>query len=352
MLLRIRLRNFKAHANLDLSNLAPISIIVGPNNVGKSAILQAAAVPRYGLSSSQELPIGDRSVVPRSGAPAAEVDLWFDGPSDPLSFRVVRNGPIENALIGLPSGARRQEWMSQSVQRGTQEGLWYRRFPGPFPELYELAYVEELRRTTYLSALRGLPESFNHHPLDDDVGPRGENSGNIINNLIQRRDPRFKAIEGWVGQLGLRVSEINSETIAPGTGSTNYRVGATETDPMYVGSGTLAVVPILVQGLMCRSGQTLLLEEPETHLHRGAMNGLATFFADCAGRGVQVVMTSHSFDFLEAVHRRVASGQVDDDKVGIYNLSAPTDDATEYELVRPSQVLDLKDRIVGSLATT
>src|SRR5437899_1635564 len=56
MITRISMKNFKAHASLELDGLPMISVLVGRNNSGKSSILHAAALPRYGPSFAAAVP--------------------------------------------------------------------------------------------------------------------------------------------------------------------------------------------------------------------------------------------------------------------------------------------------------
>ncbi len=60
MITRISMKNFKAHANLELDGLPMITVFVGRNNSGKSSILHAVALPRYGPTFGAAVPIGAR----------------------------------------------------------------------------------------------------------------------------------------------------------------------------------------------------------------------------------------------------------------------------------------------------
>lgn len=65
MLRRLRLFPYKVHRNLVLDNIPGLSLIVGANNTGRSALLHAAAIPDYGIRWDSELltaPVDDPTV--------------------------------------------------------------------------------------------------------------------------------------------------------------------------------------------------------------------------------------------------------------------------------------------------
>jgi hypothetical protein len=345
---RIRLQNFKTHAGLDLDGLAPLSVLVGPNNIGKSAILQAAAIPRYGLCQIDGLTIGPWTAVPRKGSDRASAELWFE--HDPAVFEYeVAQVARDSESVALADRRVVQRWAQWgNVNGGVDSGLWVRVSPNPLgPNSYSWHSSAPI---AYVSALRGLPETFFHRPLERDVGPRGEYTGTTLHELIASRDARFALIETWASRFGLDLSQISSRSVNNQSGLTWFTIRGTQTESTYVGSGTSAVLPVLVEGVLLNQGETLLVEEPESHLHRGAMNGLWRFFEDCRSRGVQVIATTHSFDFLEALYRRSERNQVDGSQVKLYSLSSDGSGQTTYETIPPERIVDFKDRIVRGLA--
>lgn len=345
MIISTSLKDFKAHKSLELMNLPKVAVIVGPNNIGKSTVLHAMAIPRYGLSQTPELPIGTSREIPRAGTSEARVRIQYAGNPNPPPLEIlVSSQPQLNqpsfisGLTGFYPSRRKLG------ERPAEMGLYFNQ-PVPGSARYIVNdYV------SFISAARGLPEKFSYSPLDDEVGPRGEHTGNILQNLIGMRDGRFDLVEEWAKKLGCDITSIASRTTVPNEGITTYTVGGVKTDSTFVGSGTLSAIPIVVQGILSRPGHTMLVEEPESHLHRGAMNGLWKFFQDCVSRDVQVICTSHSFDFLEALNRRVMAQQVESEHVRIYELSRGGTGETNVKTIKPEQVSDYKDRIVRNLA--
>jgi predicted ATPase len=75
-----------------------------------------------------------------------------------------------------------------------------------------------------------------------------------------------------------------------------------------VGFGVSQVLPVLIQGLLTRSGGIYLVQQPEIHLHPDAQAGLADFFIYLASYGVITVVETHSEYLLLRLRRRLAEG--------------------------------------------
>jgi len=73
-----------------------------------------------------------------------------------------------------------------------------------------------------------------------------------------------------------------------------------------VGSGIAQCLPILVQSLLAEKGATIIIEQPELHLHPEAQVALADFFIDQARAGKRFLIETHSEHFLLRFQRRIA----------------------------------------------
>ena len=91
----------------------------------------------------------------------------------------------------------------------------------------------------------------------------------------------------------------------------------------------LAPVVLLVRDSV-RAGDTLLIDEPEAHLHPAAQTEMATFLARLVRAGVRVVITTHSDWLLQEIGNLMRAGALSE-KTG------ETEASSEGEL-RPSDV--------------
>ena len=66
-------------------------------------------------------------------------------------------------------------------------------------------------------------------------------------------------------------------------------------------------------------GSTVILEQPEIHLHPAVQAGLADVLVDAwQKRRVQILLESHSEHLLRRLQRRVAEGGVRKDDIGLF----------------------------------
>jgi predicted ATPase len=76
-------------------------------------------------------------------------------------------------------------------------------------------------------------------------------------------------------------------------------------------------------------GSTVILEQPEIHLHPLAQAGLADVIIQAAThRNVQVILESHSEHLLLRLQRRIAEGAISDDTVKLYFCDAQKGSST------------------------
>lgn len=306
MITRVALENFKAHANLTLTDLPLITVLVGRNNTGKSSILHAAALPRYGPSFGAAVPIGEPRHLVHRGAQAGKVEVEFKPPL--------------------------QTWVGNFNAQGGWSSSWKGHAPDP---------AKAARSMFYISAIRQPVPHFNYQPFVREVGPQGEQTWNILHQLKANDDAHFSTILDWSKKLGMGISSLGTPTAGAGVGEIAPESHGHRANLVLHGSGTWAVLPILTQGVLCDPDETLLIEEPEIHLHRGAINALWEFLGDRAERGIQTICATHSLDFLVSMHARIEDGVVPPQSVIILlkrdkngNIVAEKKDPTVFRQIK------------------
>ncbi len=309
MITRIRLKNFKAHEDLDLVDIPKIAVIVGQNNTGKSAILQAAGTVRYGLEDNPYFPLGALQELVRDGALSGTVEVYVKGSSSPATLGLKRSGVTSQTQIN----AR----FTNSIH--------------------------------YISWMRSPARTFSYDVFVPDVGMAGERTWNILHQLKANNDHRLRKIQVWMKKMAMGMTAMATPTAHPGSGRLDVTSYGTRSNLVLQGSGVSSVLPIVVQGTLCEAGSTLLLEEPDSHLHRAALDGLLRFFGDCAKRGVQVICTTHSFDLLVSMSGRIESGEIPiDSKIFLVKRSAKG--ATSVTKLDPGVFRNLRETIKKELA--
>lgn len=218
-----------------------------------------------------------------------------------------------------------------------------------FLSAFEVEYENLMDRIFYLGPLREFPKREYQWAgaSPQDVGMRGERSMDAILSASLRGEMRNlgpkkrlrtfqEMIAHWLKELRL-IEEFTIEEIA--TGSNLYRARvkrdrfSAETLLTDVGFGISQVLPALVLLYYVPEGSTVLMEQPEIHLHPSVQSGLAdVILAVARTRNVQVIIESHSEHLLRRLQRRVAEGKVEADDVKLYFTQAAKGVATLSDL--------------------
>jgi predicted ATPase len=91
-----------------------------------------------------------------------------------------------------------------------------------------------------------------------------------------------------------------------------------------VGFGVSQVLPVITLLQYVPEGSTIILEQPEIHLHPLAQANLADAIVHAAShRKVQVILESHSEHMLLRLQRRVAEEEISANEIKLYFCDAP-----------------------------
>jgi predicted ATPase len=111
------------------------------------------------------------------------------------------------------------------------------------------------------------------------------------------------------------------------------------------GTGISQVLPVIAISLLAEPGSTVLIEQPELHLHPAVQQKLGTFFSEMSKSGRRFVIETHSEYLVTRVRREVAVKSLKPENVALTFVSTETSEKnhrrTVYEQVpiTPSGVL-------------
>jgi predicted ATPase len=89
-----------------------------------------------------------------------------------------------------------------------------------------------------------------------------------------------------------------------------------------VGFGVSQILPVITLCYYAPEGSTLLLEQPEIHLHPRVQAGLADVLVDAMKtRNIQIILESHSEHLLRRLQRRVADETILPEQAALYFCS-------------------------------
>lgn len=181
----------------------------------------------------------------------------------------------------------------------------------------------------YLGPLRADPRPL--YPLQalsspTDVGPKGEQTAAVLHLNAKRKiwtiaSSAFEdsptdsksteatlafAVADWLKYLGIA---DDFETVEKGKLGHELRVrtsGVSEfQDLTNVGVGVSQVLPIVVTCLLAAQGSTIILEQPELHLHPAVQARLADFFVAMTLLKKQCIIETHSEHLIERIRFRI-----------------------------------------------
>jgi len=210
-----------------------------------------------------------------------------------------------------------------------------------FREL-SLAFEKLCEDILYLGPLREHPQRvytwLGENPRD--VGIKGELAIPVL--IAAGKQPVYpgrgktttllRKVEEALGKLGL----AQSLTIRPlDASNAHYEVQASrlKDNPSLsiadLGFGVSQVLPVLVLCYYAPPGATVILEQPEIHLHPSAQAGLADVFIDVINnRHLKLIIESHSEHFLRRI---IAEGAIAPEDTAIYFCDLGEDGSSRLE---------------------
>jgi predicted ATPase len=199
----------------------------------------------------------------------------------------------------------------------------------------QLLFEKAFSNVYYLGPLRDYPKRqytwTGSQPYD--MGRRGENFVDAIlasrqneekipRELFQTSVTLEEYIAIWLKNMGL-IEDFGIEEIA--SGSNLYRVFVRKNKNSAkvlltdVGFGVSQVLPVITLCYYVPKGSTIIIEQPEIHLHPKIQANLADVFIDAIKkRDIQIILESHSEHLLRRLQRRISEEVISNQDVSLY----------------------------------
>ena len=157
----------------------------------------------------------------------------------------------------------------------------------------------------------------------------------------------------WLKDLGL-ISSFEVQPITPGgqlfqvwvrRSPKAARVLITD-----VGFGVSQILPVIALCYYAPKGSTLILEQPEIHLHPAVQSGLVDVIIDAIHkRGIQIILESHSEHLLRRLQRRMAEEKLSPQDAALYFCSSERGESriTPLELDNFGNISNWPDNFFG-----
>ncbi len=156
-----------------------------------------------------------------------------------------------------------------------------------------------------------------YNPIRDDPSPEGAHAPMILASAFSSDPKGWKRIQGWLGEFGgpSGLFERISVRRFGRTGSDPFQIEVTISGSPFnlvdVGYGVSQSLPIVVDAIRVDERSTLLLQQPEIHLHPKAQAQLGTFFSAFASRYDQrFVIETHSDHLIDRIRMDARKGKL------------------------------------------
>jgi len=334
----LKIRNYRALADLEIKNLSPLSVFLGPNGSGKSTFFDVfsflAECFNTNLRTAWEKRGRFKELRTRDQTGPIEIELKYreiaggrkqplityhlaidEGPVGPfvqrewLSWRRKTSGRpfrflnFENGEGLVVSG----EFPDEGAERGTES------LDSPdmlavntLGQLAKHPRVSALRRfitnwyLSYLSAdhIRGVPEAGPQEHLTQS----GDNLPNVIQYLKERHPSELSRIIRTLTRRVPRLENISSDFMPDGRLLLQIKDAPFERPVLakFASDGTLKMLAYLTVLYDPSPAPLIGIEEPENHLHPRLLYDLA---AECRAVTAtsQVLITTHSPHFVNGL---------------------------------------------------
>jgi predicted ATPase len=178
----------------------------------------------------------------------------------------------------------------------------------------------------YIGPLRRGPlDSYSISNSKKSVGVEGENVADTLYELSKSSIPYFKveekdevvdyvqtqglfldAVKYWLCDRFKLCSDIYSDKEAESYIIKVKNLEGIESTIKHVGFGISQVLPIIVEGLRISAKDTLIIEQPEIHLHPKIQSALSDFFISLIKQEKKVIIETHSDHLITRLRRRIA----------------------------------------------
>lgn len=377
--------------------LAPVTMLLGTNSSGKSSILQALLLLKQTAASpdrSIHLNLGGdeandyfnfghfddvltRNVSPRqfeigfcfklpevastpdkhhltdgefsviygktsTGAAVIQDLILRSGSS---AYRAIRREKGAYSIVvndeAQPRGKGRQYAPERSIAL-SREAIQLLSNDGPMVEDISLAIRRELGGIAYLGPLRRKPER-DYVWNKTNPGELGIDGAGVINAIFASALSRVKdddaaqiiqEVSYWLARMKI-AERIEVKQLGH---STRYEVMVHKDGIVAnlrdVGIGVSQVLPVLTLAFFATKGSTVLLEEPEIHLHPLAQSVLAELFVEVSRtRQIQFIVETHSEHLFRRMQTLVARETITTDACRMYFVERDGADAKLKPLI-------------------
>lgn len=295
---RVVIRNFKRFSN-EVFDLNGHVVIAGPNNSGKTTLLQAIATWHLVLARWRELNDYQRHGVAYTKAPIAR-QAFYTVPLRAFDLLWHQRSSKEKIEIEVTCDNLR---IPVEIISDSSEQVYVRPLRDVPPEW--LTNSDNSPKPVFIPAMSGLgtEEPVYQKPKINQLLGQGK-PGDVLRNLLVEANQNQDAWERLTKSIKKMFNYI---LLPPNTDGPNiiaeyqHRIDGEKYDIASAGSGFLQVL-MLLTFMNSRMGSVLLLDEPDAHLHVILQDGIYNELRAAAQtNNSQLIIATHSEVVINAV---------------------------------------------------
>jgi predicted ATPase len=350
MVNKITFKNYKSFKDEQILLLKPITILIGKNSSGKSAVAKLPVLIDNSLNNAVDEPFlmdyqnvqfgGEYRDIFYERIPNAELEFSFtSNSSNTLTVKIVSDFEKNtiptiiywklNLDIELVFNSNNNTY--KNLSNGLSYNCEFEGFilikattEGGDDLTYSLKDINF--KTDYIGPFRVYANNMRSFQLKSfrrikSVGEDGSEAYQILgieslnaqSELIKNVSEWYKLnFEGW----GLKVNNDLHPfcTIELSREDKKFNINIAD-----VGQGMSQALPLIVNAFLPNSDSLTIIEQPELHLHPAAHGNLAQLFAECSIKyDKKYLIETHSHNFVLRLRRLIAEGKFKAEDLQIY----------------------------------
>jgi predicted ATPase len=332
----LKIKNYRALREVELTDLEPLTVFIAPNGSGKSTIFDVfkflSECFSDGLRPAWERRGRFQELRSRGSTEPIEIMLQYRENRDAnlLTYQLVINEVKGNPIVEREM----LRWTEQGQLSRPTHILDFKKGKGKIgldktdagateetlasPDLLAVNTFGSLTKHERIVALRKFITGWHVSQLQlealrrpvqagmqERLEPSGANLANVIEYLSSQKPDYLRAIVTKLSTWIPRLSGVTSETLRGGQLLLQLK-DAPFDEPIlaqFASDGTLKMLAYLVLLMDADKPPFIGIEEPENHLHAQLLQGFADLCRDTAAQA-QLMITTHSPEFLNALSPR------------------------------------------------
>lgn len=343
----LKIKNFKALKNVELTQLSALSVFIGANGSGKSTLFDVFGFLSDALQGNVTQALsrrgGYKEVISRNSDGTIAFEIKFRdsnsttiGNKAPLvTYRLEvgidsQNRPVvEREVLKYRRGQRGAPWVFLDFTRGRGVAIKNEADYGQTDakmereeqqldsaDILAIKGLGQFQRFKQVASFRRLIEDWHvsdfhiseARPSQDTgyaehLSTRGDNAALVAQYMFMNHKAAFEQVLLKMKRRVPGIETVDAAETTDGRIVLRFQDGAFK-DPFiarYVSDGTIKMFVYLLLLHDSKPHPLLCVEEPENQLHPELLLELSEEFREYANRGGQVMVSTHSPDFLNGI---------------------------------------------------